>query len=131
MYYDIFSGSAPAMPKPGKGTEIIGLYTSQVSPEMREAITPMPFSAFASHLKGVRVKYCNNRYLELHGQINHFIGSSGVGKDQLDKIVEAICRSFRAHDEIEMQKRADGHGVPVVPAVPINFGQQNTLLYTL
>ena len=107
MYYDIFSGSAPAMPKPGKGTEIIGLYTSQVSPEMREAITPMPFSAFASHLKGVRVKYCNNRYLELHGQINHFIGSSGVGKDQLDKIVEAICRSFRAHDEIEMQKIAD------------------------
>ena len=107
MYYDIFSGSAPAMPKPGKGTEIIGLYTSQVSPEMREAITPMPFSAFASHLKGVRVKYCNNRHLEFHGQINHFIGSSGVGKDQLDKIVEAICCSFRAHDEIEMQKRAD------------------------
>ena len=107
MYYDTFSGSALAMPKPCKGIEIIGLYTSQVSPEMREAITPMPFSAFASHLKGVRVKYCNNRYLEFHGQINHFIGSSGVGKDQLDKIVEAICRSFRVHDGIGVQKRAD------------------------
>lgn len=104
MKYDIFKESAPAMPKPGKGTEIISLYTSQVSPEMREAITPMPFSAFASHLKDVKVMYSNNRFLELHGQINHFIGSSGVGKDQLDKIVEAICRSFRAHDEIEMQK---------------------------
>lgn len=107
MKYDIFSGSAPAMPKPGKGTEIISLYTSQVSPEMREAITPMPFSAFASHLQGVKVMYCNNRFLELHGQINHFIGSSGVGKDQLDKIVETICRSFRTHDEIEMQKISD------------------------
>ena len=89
------------MPKPGKGTETIRLYTSQVSPEMREANTPMPFSAFASHLQGVKVMYCNNRYLELHGQINHFIGSSGVGKDQLDKIVESICHTFREHDKIE------------------------------
>jgi len=71
---------------------------------MREAITSMPFSAFVSHLQGVKVMYCNNRFLELHGQINHFIGSSGVEKDQLDKIVESICCSFRAHGEIEMQK---------------------------
>ena len=106
MIYDIFSILPPAMPRLGKGTEIIRLYTSQVSPEMREAITPMPFSAFASHLQGVKVMFSSNRFLELHGQINHFIGSSGVGKDQLDKIVESICRSFRAHDEIEMQKIA-------------------------
>lgn len=104
MIYDIFSPYAPAMPKPGKGTEIIRLYLSQVSPEMREAIAPMPFSALASHLQGVKVMYSSNRYLELHGQINHLIGSSGTGKDQLDKIVESICRSFRAHDEIELQK---------------------------
>ena len=64
----------------------------------------MPFSAFASHLQGVKVMYCNNRFLELHGQINHLIGSSGVGKDQLDKIVETICRSLRASFLIEMQK---------------------------
>ena len=104
MAYNIFSGSAPAMPKPGKGTEIIRLITSQVSPEMREAIAPMPFSALASHLQGVKVMYSSNRFLELHGQINHFIAASGTGKDQLDKIVESICRSFRAHDEIEMKK---------------------------
>ena len=30
MIYDIFIGSAPAMPKLGKGTETIRLYTSQV-----------------------------------------------------------------------------------------------------
>lgn len=133
MVYDIFSGSAPAMPKPGKGTEIIRLYTSQVSPEMREAITPMPFSAFASHLQGVKVMYCNNRFLELHGQINHFIGSSGVGKDQLDKIVESICRSFRAHDEIEMQKIAAWQAKPkkdrersTRPTVAIYFPPSDT-----
>ena len=106
MKYDIFSHSAPPMPKLGRGTEIIQLYLSQVSPEMREAISPMPFSAFASHLQGVKVMYSSNRYFELHGQINHLIGSSGIGKDQLDKIIEAICRSFRTHDEIEMQKLA-------------------------
>ncbi len=133
MIYDIFSGCAPAMPKPGKGTEIIRLYTSQVSPEMREAITPMPFSAFASHLQGVKVMYCNNRFLELHGQINHFIGSSGVGKDQLDKIVESICRSFRTHDEIEMQKIAAWQAKPkkereksTRPAVAIYFPPSDT-----
>ena len=112
MTYNIFSSSAPAMPSPGKGTEIIKLYLSQVSSEIREAITPMPFSAFASHLQGVKVMYCNNRFLELHGQINHFIGSSGVGKDQLDKIVETICRSLRTHDQIEMQKIAAWQAKP-------------------
>jgi len=69
MKYDIFSGSAPAMPRPGKGTEIIRLITSQVSSEMKNAIVPTPFPAFASHLQGVKVMYCNNRYLEQNGQV--------------------------------------------------------------
>lgn len=107
MIYDIFSPYAPAMPRPGKGTEIIRLILSQVSPDMREAMAPMPFSALASHLQGVKVKYSSNRNLELHGQINHLIGSSGAGKDQFDRIVNAICHSFSAHDEIEMQKVVD------------------------
>lgn len=106
MKYDIFRPVPPAMPRLGKGTEVVSLYLSQVSAEMRETIAPMPFPAFASHVQGVRVMYSSNRYLELHGQICHLIGSSGVGKDQLDKVVEAICRPFRAHDEIEMQKLA-------------------------
>ena len=65
-----------------KGTKIIKF----LSPETYKTTTPMPFSAFGSHLQGVKVIYFNNRFLELHGQINHFIVSSGVGKDQLDKI---------------------------------------------
>lgn len=104
MTYNIFDSSAPAMPRFGKGTEILRLITSQVSAEMKEAIVPTPFPALASHLQDVKVKYCNNRFLELNGQICHLIGSSGAGKDQLDMIVESICRTFRAHDEIEMRK---------------------------
>ena len=52
----------------------------------------MPFSVFPSHLQGVKVICRNNRFLELHGQINHFIGSSGVEKDLLDEIIETICQ---------------------------------------
>lgn len=112
MNYNIFSNIPPKMPKPGKGTEIIRLYLSRVSPEMRVAIAPMPFSAFASHIQGVMVMYCNNRYLELHGQINHLIAPSGMGKEQLDRIVEPICSSFRAHDEIELKKIAAWQAMP-------------------
>ena len=57
---------------------------------MRKAIAPMPFSAFASHLQGVKVMYSSNRYFELHGQINHLFGSSDIGKDLLDEIIESF-----------------------------------------
>lgn len=112
MEYNLFSGSAPVMPKTGKGTEIIALITSQVSSEMRQAIAPMTFSALASHIQGVKVMFSSNRYLELHGQVNHLVGSSGVGKDQLYKIVESICHQFRTHDEIELQRLAAWQAMP-------------------
>ena len=41
---------------------------------------------------------------ELCGQMGHLIGLSGIGMDQLYDLVEAIMRSFRAHDEIEYKK---------------------------
>lgn len=68
------------MPKPGEGTENIRLYHSQESPEMRQTIAPMPFSAFASHLQGVKVMFSSNQYFEMHGQINHLIGSLATEK---------------------------------------------------
>lgn len=107
MRYNIFSNNPPAMPKPGKGTEIIKLYTSQVSSDMREAITPMPFSAFAAHIKDVNVMFCSNRYLELNGQINHLIANSGAGKDQLERILQAITRAFSSHDSVQLEKLAE------------------------
>jgi len=51
MKYDIFSSVPPAMPKPGKGTEIIHLITSQVSSEMKNAIAPTIFPPLARTLR--------------------------------------------------------------------------------
>ena len=87
-----FSSSIPAISKPEKGTKII----RYLSPEIRKAIIPMPFPAFTSLLQGVKVIYFNNRFLEFHGQIKHFIVSSGVRKDLLDEIIETICQFLRA-----------------------------------
>ena len=43
MSYNIFGNTAPAMPKPSKGTEIVKLLLSQASKDMRETLVPMPF----------------------------------------------------------------------------------------
>ena len=53
MTYNIFSSTAPAMPKPGKGTEIVKLLLSQVSREMREPLLPMTIPALAAHVSDV------------------------------------------------------------------------------
>ena len=104
MIYDIFSRTAPAMPKPGKGTEIVKLLLSQVSKGMQEPILPMTLPALAAHVSGAEFKYPDNKYYELCGQMGHLIGPSGIGKDELHELVEAIMRSFRDHDEIEYKK---------------------------
>ena len=39
--------------------------------------------------------------------MGHLIGPSGIGKDQLHDLVEAIMRSFRDHDAIEYKKLED------------------------
>ncbi len=72
MTYDIFSGSAPAMPKPGRGTKIIKLITSQVSPEMREAVTPTLFDAAAAHISGSEFQYPDLTWKELCGMMANF-----------------------------------------------------------
>ena len=104
MIYDIFSRTAPAMPKPGKGTEIVKLLLSQVSKGMQEPILPMTLPALAAHVSGAEFKYPDTKYYELCGQMGHLIGPSGIGKDELHELVEAIMRSFRDHDEIEYKK---------------------------
>ena len=104
MIYDIFKRTAPAMPKPGKGTEIVKLLLSQVSKEMQEPLLPMTIPALSAHVADVEFKYCDNKYYELCGQMGHLIGPSGIGKDQLHDLIEAIMRSFHEHDELEYKK---------------------------
>lgn len=107
MNYNIFSNTAPTMPKPGKGTEVCKLLLSQASKDMQEPLIPMAIPALAAHLTDVEFMYCDNKYYEMCGQMGHLIGSSGIGKAQLTHLVEAIMRSFRDHDEVEFKKLVD------------------------
>ena len=107
MTYNIFSNTAPAMPKPAKGTEFCKLLLSQASKDMREPLVPMSIPALAAHLTGVEFMYCDNQYYELCGQMGHLIGASGVGKAQLIHLIETIMRPFRDHDETEYKRLSD------------------------
>ena len=69
MTYNIFSSTAPAMPKPAKGTKIVKLLLSQVSKEMREPLLPMAIPALAAHVANVELMYSDNKYHELCGQM--------------------------------------------------------------
>ena len=57
MTYNIFDRTAPAMPKPSKGTEIVKLLLSQASKDMREPLIPMSMPALAAHLSDVEFMY--------------------------------------------------------------------------
>ena len=107
MNYNIFDRTAPAMSKPSKGTEIVRLLLSQVSKDIQEPLLPMTLPALAAHLCEVEFMYSDNKYYELCGQMGHLIGPSGIGKAQLNSLIEAIQRSFRDHDEIEYKRLAD------------------------
>lgn len=107
MKYNVFSSTAPAMPKPSKGTEFCKLLLSQASIEMREPLVPMSIPALAAHLSDVEFMYCDNKYYELCGQMGHLIGPSGIGKAQLTHLIEAVMRSSRDHDEVEYKRLAD------------------------
>ena len=107
MNYNIFSSTAPAMPKPSKGTEFVKLALSQASKDMREVLIPMAIPALAAHLTDVKFIYSDNKCYEMCGQMGHLIGPSGIGKAQLGHLVEAIMRPFRKHDETEFKKLVD------------------------
>ena len=107
MTYNIFDSKAPKMPKPSKGTEFCKLLLSQASKDMRETLVPMAIPALAAHLSEVEFMYSDNKYYELCGQMGHLIGPSGVGKAQLNGLIEAVQRGFRDHDEVEYKRLAD------------------------
>ncbi len=107
MKYEIFSSTAPAMPKPTRGTEIVKILLSQASKEMRQVLVPMAIPAVAARLTHVRAIYSDNKIYEMCGQMGHLIGPSGIGKAQLTHLIEAIMRPAREHDALEYQKLED------------------------
>ena len=107
MSYDIFDRTAPAMPKPSKGTEFIKMMLSQASKDMKTVLVPMAIPALAARLTGVKAMYSDNKFYEMCGQMGHLIGPSGIGKAQLTHLIEAIMRQAREHDAMEFKKHED------------------------
>lgn len=107
MTYDIFSSSAPAEPRAGKGTEVCKFLTSKASTKMRQPLLPMAFPALSAHIHDVKMKYSDGRNYEIGpGQLGHLVGASGIGKRELNGIVGAICRDFEDHDAPEYKRLA-------------------------
>ena len=67
MKYSIFSSSAPAMPKPSKGTEFCKLLLSQASKDMREPLVPMLFPVLGAHVSGAEFQYPSRQWFEMCG----------------------------------------------------------------
>jgi len=104
MTYNIFSSTAPAMPKPSKGTEIVKLLLSQASKDMHEPLVPMLFPILGAHMSGSEFQYPDLSWKEMCGMMANLVGDSGCNKGQLTNLVEAICHDFRQHDKAEEDK---------------------------
>lgn len=104
MKYDISKPSAPKMPNLGKGTECIKILLSQVSKDMHEPLVPMLFPTLGAHISGSEFQYPDLSWKEPCGMMCNLVADSGCNKGQFSYLVEAICRDFRAHDELELQK---------------------------
>ena len=104
MKYDITKRTAPKMPKLGKGTECLQILLSQVSKTMHEPLVPMLFPVLGAQVSDAEFQYPDLTWKELCGQMANLVAESGGNKGQLSYLVEAICRSSRAHDEDELKK---------------------------
>ena len=104
MRYDISKKSAPKLPKLGKGTECVKLLLIQVSKDMYEPLIPMFFPILGAHVSGAEFQYPDLTWKELCGMMANLVADSGCNKGQLSLLVEAICRDFRQHDEVELKK---------------------------
>ena len=104
MIYDITKPIAPAMPKLGKDLAIVKLLLSQVSKDMQDILAPLLFDSLASHISGTAFMYPDLTWKEICGLITAVSTVSAGGKGQLQRLVEAIMRVARQHDEMELQK---------------------------
>ena len=104
MTYDITTKTAPAMPKIGNGLEILKLLLPQLSKDMQETIAPLLFDSLASHMSETEFMYPDLTWKEICGMITGIVTRSAGGKGQLQRLVEAIMRVARQHDEMQLQK---------------------------
>ena len=84
MIYDITLPIAPAMPKIGKGMEILKLLLPQLSKDMQESIAPLLFDSLASHISEAEFMYPDLTWKEICGLITGIVTHSAGGKGQLN-----------------------------------------------
>ena len=104
MTYNIFDRTAPAMPKPRKGTEIVKLLLSQASKDMHEPLVPMLFPSLGAHTSGAEFQYPDRSWKEMCGQMAKLIADSGGNKGQLSNLVEAICHICNVNQRDNLQR---------------------------
>ena len=64
----------------------------------------MLFPILGAHVSGSEFQYPDLTWKELCGQMANLVAESGGNKGQLSLLVEAICRDYRQHDEVELKK---------------------------
>ncbi|MCQ2278352.1 MAG: hypothetical protein MJZ62_03535 [Bacteroidales bacterium] len=104
MKYDITKPQPPKMPELGRGTDCIKLVLSQTSKDMHEPLVPMIFPILGAHMSGVEFQYPDLNWKETTGMMANLVAESGGNKGQLSNLVEALCRDFRLHDDLELEK---------------------------
>lgn len=92
------------MPSLTKGLDCLSLIAGQLSKEMKEAIIPMVFAPLGAMLTGVKFKHPSNVWMEPCGLMTCLTGVSGIGKGELNQIIEAIMRKAREHDKAELMR---------------------------
>ena len=103
---------------------------------MHAPLIPMLFPILAAHVSGSEFQYPDLTWKELCGQMANLVAESGGNKGQLSLLVEAICRDFRQHDEVELKKLVEWQKTvktkgankekPVRPTVALNLKSSAT-----
>ena len=103
---------------------------------MHAPLIPMLFPILGAHVSGSEFQYPDLTWKELCGQMANLVAESGGNKGQLSLLVEAICRDFRQHDEVELKKLVEWQKTvktkgankekPVRPTVALNLKSSAT-----
>jgi len=88
------------LPELGKGTEIIRFITSQVSSEMKNAIVPTPFSAFAARFQGIKVIFATIAIIVESAWKSSFYQQSAA-------VCEAFHSSSSSHAQLSLRKNKE------------------------
>ena len=95
MKYDITKGSAPSMPKLGKGTECIQILLSQASKDMHQPLIPMLFPVLGAHISGSEFQYPDLTWKEPTGIMANLVAENDGNKGQLSYLVNSIYCDLR------------------------------------